>query len=61
MTIIFVQFLDSFNIPTLRRHNSFYHQYSVQGKHHKRSYMYTVMDGKEKYSFIGVDATLDPG
>lgn len=58
---MYLSLTDSFNIPSIHRRSSFYHQFSIQGKRHKRSYMYTVQDGVEKYSFIGVDSTLDPG
>jgi hypothetical protein len=53
--------LDNFNVPSINKHRSYYHEYSIQGKKHKRSYMYTIRKGSEKYSFIAVDACLDPG
>lgn len=33
----------------------------MQGKAHRRSYMHEVRDDGDLYSFIAVDATLDPG
>lgn len=42
--------------------NTFFKRFSVQGPQHRRSYM-EIVKGKsgEKYSFIAVDACLQPG
>lgn len=40
---------------------NFFTNYSIQGKKHPRSYMYQLRDSGELYSFIGVDACLEPG
>lgn len=55
--------VDNFNVPGVMSHRSYFHQFSVQGKKHARSYMLTVQDhdGTERYSFIAVDACLEPG
>jgi len=53
--------LDNFNVPSIDKGSSYYHEYSIQGKKHKRSYMYTIKKGFEKYSFVAIDACLDPG
>ena len=56
---------DNFNVPGVSSQRSFYHRFSVQGKKHERSYMYTLsLKGKDSttnYSFIAVDACLNPG
>lgn len=42
--------------------NSYFKQYSMQGSQHKRSYMKFVRgSSNELYSFIAVDACLEPG
>lgn len=40
---------------------NFFRNYSVQGSQHKRSYLRQVEKGGVKYSFIAVDACLEPG
>lgn len=41
---------------------NYYRKYSVQGNEHKRSYMHQVRgNGGELYTFIAVDACLNPG
>ena len=40
---------------------SHYHHHSIQGKRHLRSYMHKIEKDDEVYSFIAVDACLDPG
>ena len=59
--LIFLIFSDNFDVPSIHLEKSHYHKYSVQGKKHLRSYMKTITKGDETYSFIGVDACLDPG
>lgn len=41
--------------------NNYYSNYSIQGKKHPRSYMYTINIGSELYTFIAIDACLKPG
>ncbi|CAG7834379.1 unnamed protein product [Allacma fusca] len=52
---------DNFNVPSIMEEKSHFHQFSIQGKRHLRSYMYRVTKDQQTYSFIGVDACLDPG
>lgn len=56
----FFTILDNFNVPF--PNDTHYTRYSVQGVKHKRSYKYLHRDSSgDLYSFIGVDATLEPG
>ncbi|XP_076231397.1 transmembrane protein 62 [Calliopsis andreniformis] len=52
---------DNFNVVSLESKNNYYSNYSIQGKMHPRSYMYTINIGSELYTFIAVDACLKPG
>ncbi|XP_015436785.1 PREDICTED: transmembrane protein 62-like [Dufourea novaeangliae] len=52
---------DNFNVVSLEAKNNYYSNYSIQGKKHPRSYMYTINIGSELYTFIAVDACLKPG
>ncbi|XP_076377043.1 transmembrane protein 62 isoform X2 [Megalopta genalis] len=52
---------DNFNVVSLEAKNNYYSNYSIQGKVHPRSYMYTINIGSELYTFIAVDACLKPG
>ncbi|GLH01779.1 Uncharacterized protein GBIM_07843 [Gryllus bimaculatus] len=52
---------DNFNVPSLHSKENFYRNYSIQGQKHQKSYLYQVQKGGVKYSFIGMDACLDPG
>ncbi|CAL7945274.1 unnamed protein product [Xylocopa violacea] len=52
---------DNFNVLTLESKNNYYANYSIQGKKHPRSYMYTIDIGSELYTFIAIDACLKPG
>ncbi len=52
---------DNFNVNGLLSQNDLFINYSVQGKEHPRSYMYQVSKDDLKYSFIAVDASLEPG
>ncbi|KAL1394659.1 hypothetical protein pipiens_003011 [Culex pipiens pipiens] len=53
---------DNFNVPALQAKQDLFTNYSVQGKIHPRSYLHqeVTKDG-DRYSFIAVDACLDPG
>lgn len=60
--MIFQFFADNFNVANPSAEDSFFHQYSVQGGLHKRSYMELVKgDSGELYSFMAVDACIEPG
>ncbi|XP_076179438.1 transmembrane protein 62 isoform X1 [Ptiloglossa arizonensis] len=52
---------DNFNVVSLESKNNYYSNYSIQGKKHPRSYMYTINIGSELYTFIAIDACLKPG
>ncbi|CAL4108459.1 unnamed protein product, partial [Meganyctiphanes norvegica] len=52
---------DNFNVPSLTSPSNYYQHYSVQGRHHKRSYMHTYTQGNDSVAFIAVDACLLPG
>ncbi|XP_058450180.1 transmembrane protein 62-like [Malaya genurostris] len=52
---------DNFNVPALQTKHDLFTNYSVQGKNHPRSYMHQVTVGGDRYSFIAVDACLEPG
>lgn len=52
---------DNFNVLNLESKENFFPNYSVQGKDHPRSYMYQIKKSDVTYSFIGLDACLEPG
>ncbi|PSN33115.1 hypothetical protein C0J52_15540 [Blattella germanica] len=52
---------DNFNVPSLTSKENYYRNYSIQGKAHPKSYMYQIRKGGELYTFIGMDACLEPG
>ena len=52
---------DNFNVLSINSKENYYANYSVQGKKHPRSYMHRVTSGGETYSFIAIDACLQPG
>ncbi|XP_055598866.1 transmembrane protein 62-like [Uranotaenia lowii] len=52
---------DNFNVPALQAKQDLFTNYSVQGRVNPRSYMHQVVKDGVRYSFIGVDACLDPG
>lgn len=55
-------FSDNFNVPPSMSNNTHFMRYSMQGAKHQRSYMEIVKGvSGETYSFIGVDACLEPG
>ena len=61
MTIL-VFFTDVFNVPSLDSHQNYHREFSAQGPTHPASYRYIhkTADG-QKITFIGVDATPNPG
>ncbi|KAF4518801.1 hypothetical protein B566_EDAN005424 [Ephemera danica] len=52
---------DTFNVPGQESSQNFFRNYSIQGAKHIRSYMVQVPRKDEIYSFIAVDASLEPG
>lgn len=52
---------DNFNVAGKGSKENFFLNYSVQGKAHPRSYLYQVTKNQETYSFLGIDACLEPG
>ncbi|XP_066245016.1 transmembrane protein 62-like [Euwallacea similis] len=52
---------DNFNVISINSKQNYFTNYSVQGKDHPRSYMVQVKNGNTVYSFVGIDACLEPG
>ncbi|RZC39664.1 transmembrane protein 62 [Asbolus verrucosus] len=52
---------DNFNVAGSDSTQNFFANYSMQGRQHSRSYIYQMSQGSDLYSFIGVDACLEPG
>ncbi|KAK9885653.1 hypothetical protein WA026_012417 [Henosepilachna vigintioctopunctata] len=52
---------DSFNVVDQHSKNNFFTNYSIQGKLFPRSYMYQIKKDNATYSFVAIDACLDPG
>ncbi|CAM1297477.1 SLC24A4 (predicted) [Pycnogonum litorale] len=52
---------DNFNVLTVNSSNNYFRTHSIQGLHHPGSYAHTVVNGPDKYTFIGVDACLKTG
>ncbi|XP_008553541.1 transmembrane protein 62 [Microplitis demolitor] len=52
---------DNFNIISINSPENYYKNYSVQGKKHPRSYLHQISTSNEKFSFIAIDACLEPG
>ncbi|CAG5100431.1 Similar to TMEM62: Transmembrane protein 62 (Homo sapiens) [Cotesia congregata] len=52
---------DNFNVIARNSSENYYTNYSVQGRNHSRSYIHQISANKEKFSFIAIDACLDPG
>lgn len=60
MSLILV-LTDNFNVANQNSKQNFFTNYSVQGRAHPRSYMYQMKRTGVLYSFIGIDASLEPG
>lgn len=58
---LILKIVDNFNVAGADSNQNFYLNYSIQGRHHPRSYMYQLSQGSDLYSFIGIDACLEPG
>lgn len=55
-------FADNFNVPLSMVNHTHFQRFAVQGPKHKRSYMQLVKDPSgDLYSFIAIDASLEPG
>lgn len=54
-------FTDNFNVINIKSPENYYTNYSIQGRKHPRSYKYEIKTSSERYSFIAVDACLQPG
>ncbi|CAG9823206.1 unnamed protein product [Phaedon cochleariae] len=52
---------DNFNVADLSSKQNYFTNYSVQGRAHPRSYMYQMRKRNTLYTFIGIDACLEPG
>lgn len=52
---------DNFNVAGDNAETNFFRKYSVQGGANPRSYLRQIRIGSERYSFIAIDACLDPG
>ncbi|XP_047002995.1 transmembrane protein 62-like [Schistocerca americana] len=52
---------DNFNVPGIQSARNYYRNYSVQGPAHPKSYLYRLRHNGDTYSFIAMDACLDPG
>lgn len=56
---------DNFNVAGQDSKENFFPNYSIQGGHNPRSYMHQVRlnanEGGDLYTFIGIDACLEPG
>lgn len=59
--ISFNFFADNFNVAHQKSKQNFFANYSIQGKSNPRSYMYQMKSKGIRYSFIGIDACLEPG
>ncbi|XP_024083835.1 transmembrane protein 62-like isoform X2 [Cimex lectularius] len=52
---------DNFDVPGISSERNYFRKYSMQGKHHPRSYEYKLVKGNVTYSFIGIDACPNQG
>ncbi|XP_063982215.1 transmembrane protein 62-like [Diachasmimorpha longicaudata] len=52
---------DNFNVINMKSPENYYLNYSVQGRRHPRSYLHQLVQNSQTYSFIAVDACLEPG
>lgn len=48
-------------MPGSQSETHYFNQYAVQGEKNPRAYMKQILKGNEKYTFIAVDACLEPG
>ncbi|XP_067009565.1 transmembrane protein 62 isoform X2 [Anabrus simplex] len=52
---------DNFNVVNMRSKENYYRNYSVQGRMYPKSYLYQMKQDGLTYSFIALDACLEPG
>lgn len=52
---------DNFDVISANTSENYFRKYSVQGSTHPRSYLHQHRVGNDTYSFIAVDACLEPG
>ncbi|KAI1299852.1 Transmembrane protein 62 [Halotydeus destructor] len=52
---------DDFDVYNWTEPNNYYRKYSVRGPEHNSHYRYMIKHGQEEYSFIGVEACIQPG
>ncbi|XP_023024648.2 transmembrane protein 62 isoform X1 [Leptinotarsa decemlineata] len=52
---------DNFNVADFKSKQNFFTNYSIQGKKNPRSYRYQMRKRNNLYTFIGIDACLEPG
>ncbi|KAG1682030.1 Transmembrane protein 62 [Nymphon striatum] len=52
---------DTFNVYSVNSSQNFYRTYSIQGQKHLNSYVFDLKNGADKYTFIGIDASLKTG
>lgn len=52
---------DNFNVPDINAEENYFNKFSIQGGQHQKSYLYQTTVRSDTYSFIGIDACLDPG
>lgn len=57
----FFLILDNFNVGSPLSKQNYFTNYSIQGKEHPRSYRYQIKKRNNVYTFIGIDACLEPG
>ncbi|CRL04248.1 CLUMA_CG017350, isoform A [Clunio marinus] len=52
---------DNFNVQFLFSQTDLFHNFSVQGRKHKRSYLHQEEVDGIKYNFVGLDGSIEPG
>ncbi|CAO1412640.1 unnamed protein product [Diamesa hyperborea] len=52
---------DNFNVESFESRNDLYQNFSAQGRQNKRSYMKQITVDELQYSFIAIDASVEPG
>ncbi|CAG9858616.1 unnamed protein product [Phyllotreta striolata] len=52
---------DNFNVGSPLSKQNFFTNYSIQGRDHPRSYRFQIKKRNNIYTFIGIDACLEPG
>ncbi|GAB0096777.1 Neurotransmitter-gated ion-channel ligand-binding domain [Sergentomyia squamirostris] len=52
---------DNFNVAGRNSSNNYFQKYSVQGPKHSKSYLHQMDYAGDKYTFLAIDACLEPG